>query len=162
MLVGNRASARRARHRELETYARMQARKVLWGRNHENSGAPAFWPWVQVGRHWGSTNDVASLSSFLAAGGGDLVRLFPELRGVAGFVEPAMQDGAAAQFRLFDAFAGFVRTISEQADDRSTTSTGLTSRRCSCCSTWRGTAGGGCGCWWSARIGTRTWCARIP
>ncbi|MCA9648082.1 MAG: AAA family ATPase, partial [Myxococcales bacterium] len=54
------------------------------------------------------------LSSFLAAGGGDLAGLFPELRGVAGFVEPpVMQDGAAAQFRLFDAFSSFVRLISE-------------------------------------------------
>ncbi|MCA9829411.1 MAG: AAA family ATPase, partial [Dehalococcoidia bacterium] len=114
MLVGEPGIGKTRTAQELETYARMRGAQVLWGRNHENSGAPAFWPWVQVGRHWGSTNDVASLSSFLAAGGGDLVRLFPELRGVAGFVEPpAMQDGAAAQFRLFDAFAGFVRTISE-------------------------------------------------
>ncbi|MGD9934936.1 MAG: protein kinase, partial [Dehalococcoidia bacterium] len=114
MLVGEPGIGKTRTAQELETYARMRGAQVLWGRSHENSGAPAFWPWVQVGRHWGSTNDVSSLSSFLAAGGGDLARLFPELRGVAGFVEPpVMQDGAAAQFRLFDAFASFERTISE-------------------------------------------------
>ncbi|MCB9485224.1 MAG: protein kinase [Thermoflexaceae bacterium] len=114
MLVGEPGIGKTRTAQELETYARMRGAQVLWGRNHENSGAPAFWPWVQVGRHWGSTNDVNSLSSFLAAGGGDLARLFPELRGVDGFVEPPlMQDGAAAQFRLFDAFSSFVRLISE-------------------------------------------------
>jgi class 3 adenylate cyclase len=114
MLVGEPGIGKTRTAQELETYARMRGAQVLWGRSHEASGAPAFWPWVQAGRAWGATNDVNALTPFLASGGSELVRLFPELRNVPGFSEPpALMDGAAAQFRLFDAYASFVRTISD-------------------------------------------------
>lgn len=114
MLVGEPGIGKTRTARELETYARMRGAQVLWGRSHEQSGAPAFWPWVQVGGQWGQANDLDSLAPFVASGGNELARLFPALRTVPGFIEPQpMADGAAAQFRLFDAFAGFVRLAAE-------------------------------------------------
>ncbi|MGI8927182.1 MAG: adenylate/guanylate cyclase domain-containing protein, partial [Tepidiformaceae bacterium] len=96
----------------LETYARMRGAQVLWGRSHEASGAPPYWPWVQVGRQWGGANDLASIQAEVAPTRGELVRLFPELRQQPGFVEPeAVLDPQSAQFRLFDAFATYLRAM---------------------------------------------------
>ena len=50
MLVGEPGIGKTRTAQELETYARMRGAKVLWGRAHEASGAPPYWPWVQVGR----------------------------------------------------------------------------------------------------------------
>ncbi len=118
MLVGEPGIGKTRTTQELETYAKMRGAQVLWGASHEASGAPAFYPFIQVGRHWGTANanDLSILAPMMAAGGGDLVRLFPELRQLLpGFVEPpAMGDAASAQFRLFEAYSAFVRAISER------------------------------------------------
>ncbi len=50
MLVGEPGIGKTRTVSELETYARMRGAKVLWGRAHESSGAPPYWPWVQVSR----------------------------------------------------------------------------------------------------------------
>ena len=80
MLVGEPGIGKTRTAQELETYARMRGAQVLQGRSHEQSGAPAFWPWVQVGGQWAQTNDLNSLTPLVASGGNELVRLFPALR----------------------------------------------------------------------------------
>ena len=115
MLVGEPGIGKTRTAHELETYARMRGAQVLWGRAHEDSGAPAYWPWVQVGRAWGRANDVAALAEVLEGAGGELVRLFPELPGILGQEPqelPLVAD-ESAQFRLFDAYASFLRAASE-------------------------------------------------
>ena len=108
MLVGEPGIGKTRAAQELETYAKMRGAQVLWGRAHEASGAPAYWPWVQAGRQWAGTNDLAGIASEMAQTQGELVRLFPELRSRPGFVEPApVNDPQSAQFRLFDAYTTF-------------------------------------------------------
>ncbi len=117
MLVGEPGIGKTRTAQELETYARMRGAQVLWGASHEASGAPPFYPFIQVGRHWGqaNANDLSVLTPLMASGGGDLVRLFPELRQLVppGFVEPpAVTEAASAQFRLFEAYTSFIAAIS--------------------------------------------------
>jgi tetratricopeptide (TPR) repeat protein len=120
MLVGEPGIGKTRTAQELETYARMRGAQVLWGRAHEASGAPAYWPWVQVGRAWGRTNDVRALAEVLqrqGAGGGDLARLFPELPGILGQEPQELPPVAdeSAQFRLFDAYVSFLRAASRDS-----------------------------------------------
>lgn len=114
MLVGEPGIGKTRISQALETYARVRGAQVLWGRNHESAGAPAFHPWIQVGRQWGAANDLSLLVPVLAADGGDLTLLFPELRQVVpGFTEPpTIGDPAAAQFHLFESFTAFIRAAS--------------------------------------------------
>jgi tetratricopeptide (TPR) repeat protein len=115
MLVGEPGIGKTRTAQELETHARMRGAQVLWGRAHEASGAPAYWPWVQVGRAWGRSNDVAALLEQLPGTDAELVRLFPELPGILGQEPHELPDvaDASAQFRLFDAYVSFLRAASE-------------------------------------------------
>ena len=70
MLVGEPGIGKTRTAHELETYARMRGATVLWGANHESSGAPPYWPWVQVGRQWGAAHDLASVEEATAGTGG--------------------------------------------------------------------------------------------
>ena len=118
MLVGEPGIGKTRTAQELETYARMRSAQVLWGRAHEASGAPAYWPWVQVGREWARANDPSALATLLPAGvGSELVRLFPELSGILGTEPPELPavTDESAQFRLFDAYVSFLRAISDGA-----------------------------------------------
>ncbi|HEY2304582.1 MAG TPA: AAA family ATPase [Streptosporangiaceae bacterium] len=75
---------------------------VLWGRCSETEWAPAFWPWAQVVR--------------AAAEAGARPPEAVEALGWAAPAEPAGVPGAAAsraQFRLFDATAGFLAALAD-------------------------------------------------
>ena len=116
MLVGEPGIGKTRAAQELETYARMRGGQVLWGRAHESSGAPAYWPWMQVGNSYTSANDPTVLTPDMQGKAPELVRLFPWLRDVQNVAEPEqLADPEAAQFRLFDAYATFVRAMSNQA-----------------------------------------------
>ena len=111
MLVGEPGIGKTRTAHELATYARMKGAQVLWGRARESEGAPAFWPWIQVGNAFSASNDISQSSGpvqyeMLAA----LVPLFPALAQVfPGLPElPVLHDAAAAQFRLFEAYTQFV------------------------------------------------------
>ena len=45
----------------------MRGAQVLWGRAHESSGAPAYWPWMQVGNSYASSNDLALITPDIQA-----------------------------------------------------------------------------------------------
>ena len=73
MLVGEPGSGKTRTSMELETYARMRGSHVLVGRTHESEGMPSYWPWIEVGRAYGSNHDLGELN--LPAGTGqELVR----------------------------------------------------------------------------------------
>ena len=114
MLVGQPGIGKTRTTYELETYAKMRGAQVLWGRIHEASGAPSYWPWIQIGRAWDATNDRESLR-LSGETSGELSRLFPEMLGPGGAAPTPVQDAEAAQFRLFDAFATFVRQAAAQS-----------------------------------------------
>jgi class 3 adenylate cyclase len=116
MLVGEPGIGKTRAAQELETYARMRGAQVLWGRAHESSGAPAYWPWMQVGNNYASSNDLTLITPDMEGKGPELVRLFPWLRQGLNVAEPEqLADPEAAQFRLFDAYATFVRAMSNRA-----------------------------------------------
>ena len=116
MLVGEPGIGKTRAAQELETYARMRGAQVLWGRAHESSGAPAYWPWMQVGNSYTSSNDPTLLTPDMQGKAPELVRLFPWLREALNVGEPEqLADPEAAQFRLFDAYATFVRAMSNRA-----------------------------------------------
>ena len=79
MLVGEPGIGKTRTAQELETYARMRGAQVLWGANHESSGAPPFYPFIQVGRQWGAAtaNDLSVIRPVLANEGSELVRSSP-------------------------------------------------------------------------------------
>ncbi len=116
MLVGEPGIGKTRTSQELETHARMKGALTLWGRSHESSGAPPYWPWVQVGRAWaGAGNDPTSLATDLTSEAGELVRLFPELGAIPDFPQPEeIRDPESAQFRLFDAYTSFIRSVSRR------------------------------------------------
>lgn len=114
MLVGEPGIGKTRAAQELETYARMRGAQMVWGQAHESSGAPPYWPWVQVGRSYAAANDIGELESLMQGAARELIPLFPELR--QNNAEPdAVTDPAAAQFRLFEAYASFVRAMSVQS-----------------------------------------------
>ena len=117
MLVGEPGIGKTRTAQELETYARMRGANVYWGRTHESAGMPAFWPWLQVGRAWGATQDFAAAATVAAVANPELVRLFPELRQQIPTLPepPEHRDPDAAQFLLFDAYTQFVRAQSAES-----------------------------------------------
>ncbi len=117
MLVGEPGIGKTRTAQELETYARMRGAQVLWGRTHESSGAPPYWPWYQVGNAYAATNDLAAvIAPQLPPGAGaELSRIFTWLRQQPNFVEPEpITDPESAQFRLFEAYAAFIRAMATQ------------------------------------------------
>jgi eukaryotic-like serine/threonine-protein kinase len=116
MLVGEPGIGKTRTAQELETYARIRGASVLWGRTHESSGAPAYWPWYQVGNAYAATNDLGPIGQQLPPGtNGELSRIFPWLRQQPNFIEPEpITDPESAQFRLFEAYAAFIRAMASQ------------------------------------------------
>ena len=115
MLVGEPGIGKTRTVQELGTYARMRGAKIAWGRAHEASGAPAFWPWTQIGRDYAGQTDDATLTEQLRDYAFELQRLFPNISNrFPGLPEPPPADSEEAQFRLFDAYAGFLRDVSRE------------------------------------------------
>src|SRR5688572_10359489 len=113
MLVGEPGIGKTRTVQELSTYARMRGAKVLWGRAHEASGAPPYWPWTQVARAYRdqTPDDVrrAQYEPYAV----DLQRIFPNLRTLfPNLPEPPPVDSEEAQFQLFDALSSFFRAVS--------------------------------------------------
>jgi class 3 adenylate cyclase len=116
MLVGEPGIGKTRTVQELETYARIRGGIALWGAAHETAGAPAHWPWVQVGRMYGSTYPVADLVPDMEGKQSILGSIFPERKDDPNYAEPeALEDPEAAQFRLFDAYATFVRAMAKRS-----------------------------------------------
>jgi class 3 adenylate cyclase/Cdc6-like AAA superfamily ATPase len=120
MLVGEPGIGKTRTTQELETYARMRGAQVLWGRTHEAAGAPPYWPWLQAGEQYAlaHADDLAEVVGVNMPPGAanELTRIFPWLRGQPNIGEPEPQsDPEVSQFRLFDAYASYIRAIAMNA-----------------------------------------------
>jgi class 3 adenylate cyclase len=79
MLAGEPGIGKTRTAQELAGHAARREAAVLWGRCHEESGAPPYWPWVQVIR--GSLRDAdPDLLAGLGAGASDIADIVPEIR----------------------------------------------------------------------------------
>jgi class 3 adenylate cyclase len=85
---------------------------VLWGRCHEESGAPPYWPWVQIIR--AALRDAGSdLLAELGAGASDIADIVPEIRDLLpGLEQPApLADPSEARFRMFESIRQFLASL---------------------------------------------------
>jgi predicted ATPase/DNA-binding SARP family transcriptional activator len=109
-LIGGEAGIGKTRlAEELTRAAAAEGWEVAWGRCLEGSGAPAFWPWVEVIRRLASTKPPERLRRALGSGAPDLARVVPELGELFPDLDPTgAADPAAARFRFFDAVDRFL------------------------------------------------------
>jgi tetratricopeptide (TPR) repeat protein len=115
MLVGEPGIGKTRTTQELETYARMRGAKVLWGRAHESSGAPPYWPWVQVARAYREeTPDAEVRRRQYEPYAVELQRIFPALRDLFPTLPEPPAESEEGQFRLFDAFSAFARSVAQE------------------------------------------------
>lgn len=80
---------------------------VLWGRCYEQSGAPPYWPWVQILREYAAANSDDELRVALASQGEAIATLVPELSERLGIASGNLSPGSKPEesFRIFDAVA---------------------------------------------------------
>jgi class 3 adenylate cyclase/tetratricopeptide (TPR) repeat protein len=120
MLVGEPGIGKTRTTQELETYAKMRGAQVLWGRTHESAGAPPYWPWIQAGNQYAAAHadDLPTVigPQMTQEAINELVRIFPWLL-QGGNVSPPEEiaDPEVAQFRLFDAYAQYLRAIAHES-----------------------------------------------
>src|SRR6185312_5175962 len=85
----------------------------LWGRCHEETGAPPYWPWAQIIR--AAMQDVAvdALLASLGPGASDMADIVPEVRDRVPDLEPSarLEDAAEARWRMFDSIRRFIAAL---------------------------------------------------
>ncbi len=114
MLVGEPGIGKTRTVQELETYARMRGAKVLWGRAHESSGAPPYWPWVQIARAYRDTTPEDVRRRQYQPYAVELQRIFPGLRDLFPNLPDPPPETEEGQFRLFDTFAAFAQSVATE------------------------------------------------
>ena len=101
----------------LADVAEDQGTLVLWGRCHEEAGAPPYWPWVQVLRAYVDASSLDELCLNMGAAARDIAALVPELLDSsqpAQQVSGAIADPGPARFRTFDALRQFFHQATQQ------------------------------------------------
>lgn len=95
---------------ELAARAEREGAQVIWGRCHEEAGAPPYWPWTQVLRDLIAALDADALREDLGAAAPAIADLIPDLRDRLPGIGPetAGGDPAEARLRLFAAVLRFL------------------------------------------------------
>ena len=65
---------------ELTAHAARCDARIVWGRCHEEAGAPPYWPWAQILRALAAAGDLDELRADLDSGAGDIAGIVPEIR----------------------------------------------------------------------------------
>jgi DNA-binding CsgD family transcriptional regulator/DNA polymerase III delta prime subunit len=86
---------------------------VLWGRCPEESGAPPYWPWLQLFRGFVATHDANAFHAVVGTAAPHLAGLDPNLVSRLPAHQPLtpLTDAAQARFQLFDAITGFWQRV---------------------------------------------------
>jgi len=80
-----------------------QGALVLWGRCHEQPGAPPYWPWVQILREYADANSDNELRVVLGDDSEVVMALIPEVGRRLALPEPGIDPAHGDQrFRLYD------------------------------------------------------------
>jgi eukaryotic-like serine/threonine-protein kinase len=116
MLSGEPGIGKTRLARELTDRAAALRPRVVWGRCHEEAGAPPYWPWVRILRAIASDLEPGVLRTELGAGAPDIADLVPELRQRLPDLEPPvpLHDQAEARFRLFGSLTRFLVNLSRR------------------------------------------------
>ncbi len=115
LLTGEPGIGKTALAREFVEHASARGAAWVWGSCWDGGGAPAYWPWVQVGRALSRRADLGALRDALGDSAPWVARLLPELAGTLGApAQPSELDTDQARFRLFDALATLLAVVAEQ------------------------------------------------
>ena len=115
MLAGEPGIGKTRTAQELAVHAARREAAVLWGRCHEESGAPPYWPWVQVIRALLRDADTDLLAG-LGAGASDIADIVPEIRELLPGMERSapLGDPSEARFRMFESVRQLLATFSRR------------------------------------------------
>ena len=101
----------------LAEVAEDQGALVLWGRCHEEAGAPPYWPWVQILRAYVDSSSLDELRLNMGTATRDIAALVPELLDSTQHRHPVpsgLDDTRSARFRTFDAIRQFFHQATQQ------------------------------------------------
>jgi DNA-binding CsgD family transcriptional regulator/tetratricopeptide (TPR) repeat protein len=101
----------------LADVAEDQGALVLWGRCHEEAGAPPYWPWVQILRAYVDASSLDEVRLNMGTAVKDIAALVPELLDAshpAQLATSAIADSSPARFRTFDAIRQFLHQATQQ------------------------------------------------
>jgi DNA-binding CsgD family transcriptional regulator len=116
LLAGEPGIGKSSTAAEMARHAEADGALVLWGRCHEEAGAPPYWPWTQVLRGLVAAAPDETLRDELGPGAPDVAELLPELRARFCDLGPVAtpSDPAAARFRLFASLARFLLAAAQR------------------------------------------------
>ena len=101
---------------ELTSHAASHGARIIWGRCHEEAGAPPHWPWMQILREVALAREDDELRADLDAGASDIAEILPEIRArLPDLDRPAtLSDPSETRFRLFGSIARFLINASRR------------------------------------------------
>jgi len=115
MLVGEPGIGKTRTAQELASLAGTRGAQVLWGRCHEDEGAPPFWPWVQAIRTYVQQAGAEQLTAEMGPGAAAIAEIIPDIRSKLPDLEsPASLEPESARFRLFDSITTFLNNAAER------------------------------------------------
>src|SRR6476661_4249647 len=91
MLAGEPGIGKTRTAQEFAEHASRHGAVVLWGRCHEEAGAPPYWPWVQIIRAILRASEAEALLRGLGADAGDMVDIVPEIGDRLPDLEPSVR-----------------------------------------------------------------------
>jgi DNA-binding CsgD family transcriptional regulator len=101
----------------LAELAEDQGALVLWGRCHEEAGAPPYWPWVQILRAYVAASSLDEVRLNMGTAATHIAALVPELAETSHRTQltpDAVGDANPARFRTFDAIGQFLLKATQQ------------------------------------------------
>jgi DNA-binding CsgD family transcriptional regulator len=113
MLAGEPGIGKTRTAQVLADHASLHQAAVLWGRCHEEAGAPPYWPWVQIIRTVLRNAEAEALLRGLGADAGDMADIVPEIRDRLPGLEPSVRldDPAEARWRMFESIRRFIASL---------------------------------------------------
>ena len=115
MLAGEPGIGKTRTAQELGVLAEQRGAQILWGRCHEEEGAPPYWPWVQSMRAYVQQTAPEQLAEEMGLGAAAIGEIIAEIRGkLPGAETPPALEPEAARFRLFDSISTFLKNVAQR------------------------------------------------